>query len=72
MIFQRDGDFYRLSVNYGFSSELEEYLKQYPLTPGRGTIIGRAVLEGRTIHIPDVLADAEYTAAELSVARQLA
>ena len=61
-IFQRDGDFYRLSVNYGFSSELEEYLKQYPLTPGRGTIIGRAVLEGRTIHIPDVLADAEYTA----------
>jgi two-component system NtrC family sensor kinase len=61
-IFQRDGDFYRLSVNYGFSSELEEYLKQYPLISGRGTIIGRAVLEGRTIHIPDVLADAEYTA----------
>src|SRR6516225_9425890 len=27
-IFQRDGNFYRLSVNYGFSSELEEYLKQ--------------------------------------------
>jgi GAF domain-containing protein len=61
-IFQREGDFYRLSVNYGFSSELEEYLKQYPLTAGRGTIIGRAVLEGRTIHIPDVLADPEYTA----------
>jgi PAS domain S-box-containing protein len=61
-IFQRDGDFFRLSANYGFSSELEEYLKQYPLTPGRGTIIGRAFLEGRTIHTPDVLADAEYTA----------
>jgi PAS domain S-box-containing protein len=61
-IFQRDGDIYRLSVNYGFSSELEEYLKQYPLTSGRGSIIGRAVLEGRTIHVPDVLADPEYTA----------
>jgi len=61
-IFQRDGDFFRLSANYGFSSELEEYLKQYPLTPGRGTIIGRAFLEGRTIHTPDVLADSEYTA----------
>jgi GAF domain-containing protein len=63
-IFQRDGELYRLSVNYGFSSELEEYLKQYPLTPGRGTVIGRAFLEGRTIHIPDVLANPEYTALE--------
>jgi PAS domain S-box-containing protein len=61
-IFQLDGDFFRLSANYGFSNELEEYLKQYPLTRGRGTIVGRAFLEGRTIHIPDVLADAEYTA----------
>ena len=61
-IFQRDGDYFRLSANYGFSSDLEEYLKQHPLTPGRGTIIGRAFLEGKTIHTPDVLADAEYTA----------
>ncbi|WP_439400157.1 GAF domain-containing protein (plasmid) [Bradyrhizobium sp. PMVTL-01] len=61
-IFQRDGDYYRLSVNYGFSSELEEYLKQYPLTAGRGTIIGRAVIEGRPVHVADVLADPEYTA----------
>src|SRR5438477_2024780 len=61
-IFQRDGDYFRLSANHGFSSDLEEYLKQHPLTPGRGTIVGRAFLEGRTIHTPDVLADAEYTA----------
>ena len=27
---------------------------------GRGTVSGRAVLEGRTVHIPDVLADPEY------------
>ena len=61
-IFQRDGDYFRLSAKYGFSSDLEEYLKEHPLTHGRGTITGRAFLEGRTIHIPDVLADAEYTA----------
>ncbi|MDD1520005.1 MULTISPECIES: GAF domain-containing protein [Bradyrhizobium] len=60
-IFQRDGELYRLLVNYGFSRELEEYLKQYPLTSGRGTIVGRAVLEGKTIHVPDVLTDPEYT-----------
>ena len=61
-IFQRDGNSFRLSANYGFSTDLEEYLKQHPLPQGRGTITGRAFLEGRTIHIPDVLADAEYTA----------
>src|SRR5215468_6174568 len=31
------------------------------IVPGRGTIAARAVLEGRTVHIPDVLADPEYT-----------
>ena len=28
---------------------------------GRGTATGRAALEGRTVHIPDVLADPEYS-----------
>ena len=28
---------------------------------GRGTLIGRTGLEGRTVHIPDALADPEYT-----------
>ena len=32
----------------------------------RGIVVGRAVLEGRTVHIPDVLADPEYTFAERS------
>jgi len=27
----------------------------------RGSITGRTVLEGRTVHIPDVLADPEFT-----------
>ena len=56
----RDGDLYRYAVNYGFSSEFEEYAKQNPMSPGRDTITGRAILEGKTIHIPDVLADLEY------------
>jgi GAF domain-containing protein len=56
----RDGDLYRYAVNYGFSSEFEEYAEQNPMSPGRGTITGRAILEGKTIHIPDVLADLEY------------
>jgi two-component system, NtrC family, sensor kinase len=32
------------------------------LQPDRGSVTGRVALEGRTIHIPDVLADPEYHA----------
>ncbi|PWT83231.1 MAG: hypothetical protein C5B58_06840, partial [Acidobacteria bacterium] len=60
-IFQRSGDLYQMAVNYGNSLELEDYSRRNPIAPGRGTITGRAALEGRTVHIPDVLADKEYT-----------
>src|SRR5262245_24454513 len=35
-----------------------------PITPGRGSLTGRAALERRTVHIPDVLADPDYQMAE--------
>src|SRR5262249_27808012 len=63
-IFQRDGDVYRIAANYGFSRELEEFTRQHPVTPGRGTLVGRMALEGRTVHVSDVLADPEYTGTE--------
>jgi two-component system, NtrC family, sensor kinase len=51
----RDGDVYRLAARYGFSPELEQYLREHPMSPGRGSAYARAVLEGRVVHIPDVL-----------------
>ena len=47
-------------ASYGYSSDFHEFLQNNPTSPGRGTVSGRAVLEGRTVHIPDVLADPEY------------
>jgi signal transduction histidine kinase len=47
-------------VSYGLSADFEEYASRNPMRPGRGTITGRAALEGRIVHIPDVLADPEY------------
>ena len=62
-IFQRYPDgIYRLAANHGFSPEFEEFTRQNPITPSRGTITGRTALEGKAVHIPDVLADPEYTA----------
>jgi GAF domain-containing protein len=60
-IFLRDGDSFRCVAGSGDIPAWIEYLKQQAIKPGRGTIAARALLENRTIHIPDVLIDPEYT-----------
>ena len=47
---------------FGFSPEWFELMQTNPLQPGRETLIGRTLLEGRTVYIPDVLADPDYSA----------
>ena len=53
----------------GMTSEAHERIKRHTLrlrlAPERGTVVGRTVLEGQTVHIPDVLADPEYTHTEM-------
>jgi signal transduction histidine kinase len=61
LIFLRDGELFRVAARYGFSTQNQEYVKQHPITVDRGSVVGRTALEGRLVHIPDVLADAEYT-----------
>jgi GAF domain-containing protein len=51
---------FRFGANYGFSREAQQYALEHPIRPDRGSVTGRAALEGRAIHIPDVLADPEY------------
>ena len=62
LIFQQVGGVLRLVANFGFSREAERYWLEHPLPTDRGSSTGRALLEGRAIHIPDVLADPEYRA----------
>jgi signal transduction histidine kinase/CheY-like chemotaxis protein len=57
---QKDGVFFRAEV-YGFSPEYIEHVRTIPVEPERGSALGRVLLEGRVIHIPDVQADPEYT-----------
>ena len=60
-ITQRKGDTFYRSVSYGFPAAFVEYVKDRPVEPGRDTGTGRALLEGKVIHIPDVQADPDYT-----------
>ena len=43
------------------SPELRAFFERTPIAPGRGSVAGRAAVEGRTIHIEDVRTDPEYT-----------
>jgi GAF domain-containing protein len=61
IVTQRGNDgLYRLAASFGFPEEFDEYMRQNPLAPGRTTTTGRVALEGKMVHIPDVLADPEY------------
>ncbi len=59
-----DGTTYRLSASCGFSQDAEALLKQHAISPGRNTLVARTSMEGKIVHIEDVLADPEYTYSE--------
>jgi hypothetical protein len=54
----QDGSTYRLAADYGFAPGWRDHLQS--AKPDRGSIFGRTVVDGRTVHIPDVLADPEF------------
>src|SRR5262245_7784185 len=58
------GGVLQLAATYGHSSEYREYMESHAIPVGRGSVAGRTVLEGKTIQIPDVLADPEYELTE--------
>jgi signal transduction histidine kinase/DNA-binding response OmpR family regulator len=58
-----DSDLHHFA-SYGYTPTFHRFMAEHPIVPGRGTATGRAALEGRTVHIPDVLADPEYTFTE--------
>ena len=61
VILRFDGELLRAVATYNTSPEFEEWVAQHPIRPGRHSASARTALERRTIHIPDVRADGEYT-----------
>ena len=60
-IFRFDGELLRMAVAYNSPAEFTAWVERHPIRPGRHSGSARAALERRTIHIPDVRADPEYT-----------
>jgi len=57
---RREEESYHLAATYGCPPEWREHFSQYRTTPHRGSVFGRTIVEGRTVHIPDVLADPDF------------
>jgi GAF domain-containing protein len=59
-IARQKGDAYYLVSVYGYPVNVIEYVKTIPHERGQGSVVGRTVLSAKTVHVTDVLADAEY------------
>jgi len=57
---RQTGAIFDHAATFRYSPDFLEVLRRSPMSLGRGTITGRVMLEGKTIHIPDVLNDPEY------------
>jgi GAF domain-containing protein len=61
---RQHGEAYRQVANYGHSPELQTYMDSHPIPAGHASVVGRTVMEGRIIHLHDVLVDPDYKMAE--------
>ena len=55
-----DGNTFRLAATFGCKPEWIEHFSSYSTTPDRTSIFGRTIVEGHTVHVPDVLADPDF------------
>src|SRR5205823_7600781 len=55
---------YRYKAIWSVLPDWETVLQRLTFEPGRETLIGRVLLEGQSVHIPDLAADPEYSLQE--------
>ena len=58
------GDTYHREASYGFTAELSEHMAGVAPQPGPGTVVGRALMGRKIVHVMDVAADPDFTFVE--------
>ncbi|MGC1765845.1 MAG: GAF domain-containing protein, partial [Pseudolabrys sp.] len=58
-----DGSYYT-AASYRLTPDFKEHARTRTLTPGRGTVVGRVLLERKSVQVSDVFSDPEYTSGE--------
>jgi signal transduction histidine kinase len=67
---QRQGEYFSWLASYGHATEVHARIRDYfkarqALPVDRGSIVGRTMLEAKTIQVSDVLLDTEYALSDL-------
>jgi two-component system NtrC family sensor kinase len=52
-IARQNGDVYELAATYGHSAEVVEFMRARPFKVERGNVVGRVVLEGKALQLPE-------------------
>src|SRR5262245_246719 len=60
-IWQPKGEAYRLAASYNEDLKTKEFWESIAIEAGRGTVVGRSLLERKTVHVHDVQADRDYS-----------
>jgi GAF domain-containing protein/anti-sigma regulatory factor (Ser/Thr protein kinase) len=60
LLWLRRDDGFRLAAGYGIGEQFLASQRDRVEVVGRGSIVGRTALEGRPIHLADILADPDY------------
>ena len=63
-IYQLKDDACQQMASRGFSDAYRQFMALHPLAKDRGTLVGRTMIEGRTVQIEDALADPELKSRE--------
>jgi len=68
---RQKGEVYYAVASYGLPLEFRQRMERRPLEPGRGSVLGRTILERNAVHIHDVLADPEYKMIDEAIAGRI-
>ena len=55
---------YYTAASYRLTPDFKEHARTRTLPPGRGTVVGRVLLERKSVQVSDVFSDPEYTSGE--------
>ena len=65
------GDAYPYVASYGYSAEYDQYMRDHPMKPSRGSVLWRTAQQGRIVHVANVQTDPDFADSDLAEQRRL-
>ncbi len=60
-VHRREGDYYPFAASWGFPGEFDEFMRNREFRPEPETVLGRVLIDAKTIHVADVQQDQTHS-----------